>query len=108
MFFIVHGKALNKNTQRIYKEGAMIGHEDILYDRKRDSTMEAMTEVHTYRLERENLEKIMEDYGAIKYELLKTSEKREIYFQFQKVMNVKNMEVLTKICNDRLVEIFDK
>ena len=86
----------------------MIGHEDILFDRKRDSTMEARTEVHTYRLEREHLEKILEEFAAIKYELLKTSEKREIYFQFQKVMNVKNMDFLTKICTDRLVEVFDK
>ena len=86
----------------------MIGHEDIIFDRKRDSTMEARTEVHTYRLEKENLEKILEDFGAIKYELLKTSEKREIYFQFQKIMNVKNMDFLTKVCTDRLVEVFDK
>ena len=70
--------------------------------------MEARTEVHTYRLEREHLEKILEEFAAIKYELLKTSEKREIYFQFQKVMNVKNMDFLTKICTDRLVEVFDK
>ncbi len=86
----------------------MIGHEDIIFDRKRDSTMEARTEVHTYRLEKEHLEKILEDFGAIKYELLKTSEKREIYFQFQKIMNVKNMDFLTKVCTDRLVEVFDK
>jgi len=66
----MRGKVLNKNTQRIYKEGAMIGHEDILYDRKRDSTMEAMTEVYTYRLEKEHLEKIMDDFSTIKYELL--------------------------------------
>jgi CRP-like cAMP-binding protein len=86
----------------------MIGHEDIIFDRKRDSTMEARTEVHTYRLEKEHLEKILEDFAAIKYELLKTSEKREIYFQFQKIMNVKNMDFLTKVCTDRLVEVFDK
>ena len=86
----------------------MIGHEDIIFDRKRDSTMEARTEVHTYRLEKEHLEKILEDFAAIKYELLKTSEKREIYFQFQKIMNVKNMDFLTKVCTDRLIEVFDK
>jgi len=108
VFFIVQGKVENKTTQRIYKEGCMIGHEDILFDRKRDSTMEAVTEVHTYRLDREHLEKIFDDFSAIKYELLKTAEKREIYFQFQRTINRKNMDVLTKICTDRLVEVIDK
>ena len=108
MFFIVHGKVENKTTQRIFKEGCMIGHEDILFDRKRDSTMEAVTEVHTYRLDREHLEKIFDDFSAIKYELLKTAEKRDIYFQFQRTINHKNMDVLTKLCTDRLVEVIDK
>lgn len=65
VYFVTGGKVLNVTTNRRFLVGSMIGHEDLLYDRKRDSTVEAETEVFTLRLERETLEKIFSEYPEI-------------------------------------------
>ena len=74
VYFILQGKVLNATTKRIYKAGYMIGYEDILYDRKRDSVVKAETEVFTLRLERDYFEKLLEEFPQIKYERAKIGE----------------------------------
>jgi CRP-like cAMP-binding protein len=60
VYFILKGTVLNTSTNRCFGQGYMFGHEDILYDRKRDSHCKAETELFTLRLERETFEKMVE------------------------------------------------
>ena len=41
VYFILGGKVLNETTNRVFKQDSMLGYEDILFDRKRDSTLKA-------------------------------------------------------------------
>lgn len=76
------GTVLNVTTNRQFKEGALLGYEDIIYDRKRDSTMQAETEVFTLRMERQTLEKMFDEYPDIPIALKQQAAERESYFKF--------------------------
>jgi CRP-like cAMP-binding protein len=60
----------------------MIGSEDIIQDRRRDSTVRAHTEVYTLKIEKETLERIFEEYPDIKYDLIKRATKRDAIMRF--------------------------
>lgn len=82
VYLIVNGEILNETTKRLFKSGAMVGHEDIVHDRKRDCTVKANSEVWTLKMEKETLEKIFEDYPEIKYDMIKRATRRDHYFNF--------------------------
>lgn len=80
VYLIVRGEILNETTNRLFRDGAMVGHEDIIQDRKRDCTCKANSEVWTLKMEKETLEKIFEDYPEIKYDMIKKATRRDHYF----------------------------
>lgn len=109
VYFILDGKVLNTTTTRVYKTGFMFGHEDILFDRKRDSQLKAETEVFTLRLERDNFERMLDDFPAIKYEMVKQGDERELFMKFYRVIRSPGyLENCSKTIDKVLLDIVDK
>ena len=64
------GKMFNVSTHRIFPVGSLIGQDDILFNRDRQNTFIAKTELFTLKLERDIFEKMMKEFPEIKTELL--------------------------------------
>ena len=78
------GKMHNMHTHRIFPVGAVIGQDDILYNRNRQNTFVAKTELFTLKLERDIFEKMMKEFPEIKTELLEEANIRALYAKSSK------------------------
>ena len=57
----------------------MIGQDDILFQRDRQHTMKAGTELYTLRLDKDTFEKMLKEFPDIKVEILEESNLRTQY-----------------------------
>ena len=78
------GKMHNMHTHRIFPVGSVIGQDDILYNRDRQNTFIAKTELFTLKLERDIFEKMMKEFPEIKTELLEEANIRALYAKSSK------------------------
>jgi|LauGreDrversion4_2_1035121.scaffolds.fasta_scaffold24205_3 CRP-like cAMP-binding protein len=79
VYFIVKGRVLNVQTQRIYSDGALIGETDIIYKKRRTETFVALDDiVHVLRLDARILRDMMDIFPDIKKDLVDMAKEREI------------------------------
>ena len=78
------GKMLNVSTYRIFPVGSLIGQDDILFNRDRQNTFIAKTELFTLKLERDIFEKMMKEFPEIKGELVEEANIRTQYAKANK------------------------
>ena len=79
VYFIVKGRVLNVQTQRIYSDGSVIGETDIIYKKRRTETFVALDDiVCVLRLEARVLREMMDIFPDIKKDLLEMAKEREI------------------------------
>ena len=77
VYFIVKGRVLNVQTQRIYSDGSVIGETDIIY--KKTETFVALDDiVCVLRLDARILREMMDIFPDIKKDLLEMAKEREI------------------------------
>ena len=74
----------NVHTNRIFPVGSLIGQDDILFNRDRQNTYIAKTELFTLKLERDIFEKMMKEFPEIKTELLEEANIRGMYAKASK------------------------
>jgi CRP-like cAMP-binding protein len=79
VYFIVKGRVLNVQTQRIYSDGSVIGETDIIYKKRRTETFVALDDiVCVLRLDARILREMMDIFPDIKKDLLEMAKEREI------------------------------
>jgi CRP-like cAMP-binding protein len=66
IFINIGGDLLDLETNRVYQTGSIAGVDDIIFNRERQSTFVAETELFTIRLERDLFEKMMKEFPDIK------------------------------------------
>ena len=81
---------INSHTNRIFKVGAMIGQDDILFQREREHTYKAVDELYTIRLEKDIFQKMLKEFPDIKAEILEESNLRSEFARQQ----IRTLEII--------------
>ena len=112
IFLSIKGEIINVNTNRLFKKGQMIGQDDILFQRDRENTYRAGTELYTLRLEKEVFERMMKEFPDIRAEILEESNLRSQYTRnqqltYKSILNKESKMIIRKFNEVAMEQNYD-
>ena len=109
VFFIYQGTIKNKNNDKLFSDGNIIGETDIIYNRTtRIETFEAVKEAYMFRFDRTTFEKLMNEVPELRIKVETLSNERETARIYMNASMLKGDKINYLARKNRIGELVDQ